>query len=66
MNTGLLRLLTSTILLALAFGLHARTYLVSVGVADYSGFPGKINNLRLTTADAKTIANLYADNTSVD
>lgn len=66
MKINLLRLLTSTILLALAFGLHARTYLVSVGVADYSGFPGKINNLRLTTADARTIASLYADNTPVD
>lgn len=66
MRTYLLKLLTSAFLLTLAFGLHAKTYLVSVGVADYAGFPSKINNLRLTTTDAKTIANIYANNTAVD
>jgi uncharacterized caspase-like protein len=58
--------LVSAILLAVCFGVNARTYLVSVGIADYSGFPQKINNLRLTTKDAKTIVDLYAQNTSVD
>lgn len=50
----------------MAFGANARVYLVSVGIADYSGFPSKINNLRLTTKDAETIVDLYSKNTSVD
>lgn len=44
---------------------NAKTYLVSVGIADYSDFPSKITNLRLPPADAKTIADLYAKNTAV-
>lgn len=47
-------------------GAEARTFLVSAGVADYSGFPAKITNLRLPAKDAKTVADLYAKNTSVD
>lgn len=47
-------------------GANARTYLVSVGIADYSGFPSKLSNLSLTTNDAKAIAELYSNNTSVD
>lgn len=56
----------SVILLAVCFSVNARTYLVSVGIADYSGFPQKINNLRLTTKDARAIADLYSRNTSVN
>lgn len=56
----------SLILLTVCFSVNARTYLVSVGIADYSGFPQKINNLRLTTKDAQTIVDLYSKNTSVD
>lgn len=44
---------------------NAKTYLVSVGIADYSSFPSKITNLRLPPEDAKVIANLYAKNTTV-
>lgn len=44
----------------------ARTYLVAVGICDYSGFPSKIHNLRLPVNDAKAIADLYAKNTNVD
>lgn len=44
----------------------ARTYLVAVGISDYTGFPAKIQNLRLPVNDAKAIAELYAKNASVD
>ena len=44
----------------------ARTYLVSVGIADYSAFPIRINSLRLPPKDAETMAGLFAKNTSVD
>ncbi len=66
MKAKTLRLLITAILLTLSFGANARVYLVSVGIADYSGFPSKINNLRLTTKDAETIVDLYSKNTSVD
>lgn len=56
----------SVILLAVCFSINARTYLVSVGIADYSGFPQKISSLSLTTADAKTIVDLYSKNASVE
>ncbi len=45
---------------------YARVYLVSVGIADYSSFPSKLNNLNLTVKDAETIAWLYTKNKSVD
>lgn len=44
----------------------AKTYLVSVGVSDYSTFPHKLNSLTLPTKDAQTIAWLYSKNTEVD
>lgn len=66
MKANMLKTIVSAILLAVCLGANARTYLVSVGVADYSAFPQKVNNLRLTTKDAKTIADLYSANTSVD
>lgn len=66
MKAKTLRLFITAILLTLAFGVNARVYLVSVGIADYSGFPSKINNLRLTTKDANAIVDLYSKNTSVD
>lgn len=66
MRAKTFKLLITVILLTLAFGANARVYLVSVGIADYSGFPSKINNLRLTTKDAETIVELYSKNTSVD
>ena len=65
MKTSAFRFLLSAFLLAFSFSANARTYLVSVGIADYSGFPTKINNLSLTTNDAQTIVNLYSKNTSV-
>lgn len=66
MKVNPLRIVLSVFLLILTFGASARTFLVSVGIADYSGFPMKINNLRLTTKDAQTIVDLYSKNTSVD
>ncbi|MBD5303090.1 MAG: caspase family protein [Bacteroides sp.] len=66
MKAKTFRLFISAIMLTLSFGANARVYLVSVGIADYSGFPSKINNLRLTTKDAETIVDLYSKNTSVD
>lgn len=61
-----IKVLFTLIFLSLSLGLSAKTYLVSVGIGDYSKFPSELNNLRLTVNDAKTIANLYAKNTSVD
>ena len=56
----------TAIMMAVSMCVQARTYLVSVGVADYSGYPSSINNLSLTTNDARTIADLYSKNTPVD
>lgn len=66
MKANTLKAIVSVILLTVCFSINARTYLVSVGIADYSGFPQTINNLRLTTNDARTIVDLYSRNTSVD
>lgn len=62
----ILRTASLFMLSAIAFSMNARTYLVSVGIADYSGYPAKTENLSLTAKDAQTIANLYAANTPVD
>lgn len=66
MKANVLRTLITAILLTLCLEMNARVYLVSVGIADYSGFPTKINNLRLTTKDASSIAELYSKNASVE
>lgn len=49
-------LFLSVILCTLAFSANAKTYLVSVGVADY---PGTQNDLRLCARDAQDVAALY-------
>lgn len=66
MKVNELRVFLSVILLTFCLCIDARTYLVSVGISDYSGFPSKIDNLRLPVNDAKSIVDLYAQNTSVD
>lgn len=66
MKAKCFRTILSVILLSSCVIANARTYLVSVGIADYSGYPYKINNLNLTTKDAQTIVDLYSRNTSVD
>ena len=40
-----------------AFTLQAKTYLVSVGIADY---PGTEHDLRISDNDAKTIAKVFS------
>lgn len=66
MRAKSLKFIITAMLLALALCANARVYLVSVGIADYSGFPGEISNLRLTTKDARAMADLYSQNASVD
>ena len=39
--------------------LPARTYIVSVGIADY---PGRQNDLRVSANDAKTISGIFTKN----
>lgn len=65
-RTLLFSILTAILLATGSLSLSAKTYLVSVGIADYSDFPTKLNNLQLTTRDARTIVELYSENTSVD
>lgn len=43
---------------------EAKTFLVSVGVSDYSGYPYKVQSLRLPTNDAKAVAEVYSVNKS--
>lgn len=66
MMRNMLKTVMWVVLLAVCASGYARTYLVSVGISDYSSFPSKLNNLRLTVKDAKTIAWLYSENNSVD
>lgn len=49
-------------LILLPIGVHAKVYLVSVGIADY---PGYENDLTLPTKDAQTITWLYSKNTQM-
>lgn len=63
---NLVRAVAVVLLSGLSVSAGARTYLVSVGINDYSAFPHKMTDLRLPVSDARTIAALYADNTSVD
>ena len=54
------RLLSFLIIFLLAItALLARTYIVSVGIADY---PGRQNDLRVSANDAKTIADIFKKN----
>ena len=53
-----LLILTTLALLPLCFA-QARVYLVSVGIADY---PGTESDLRVSDADARTIANVFSKN----
>lgn len=54
------RLLSFLVIFLLAITvLPARTYIVSVGIADY---PGTQNDLRVSANDAKTIAGIFNKN----
>lgn len=66
MKANIFRTLLSALLLIISFGANAKVYLVSVGVGDYSSYPAKLNNLSLTVNDARTMAEIYSANTSVD
>lgn len=66
MKVNCLKLIYAAIFLTVCCHVSARTYLVSVGIADYAGYPNKIKNLCLTTKDAKAIVDLYVKNTQVD
>ena len=52
-KVGLLSLL---LLLVCCLQIHAKVYLVSIGIADY---PGKKNDLHISDNDAKTIAKVF-------
>lgn len=67
MRFNICRILLSAILFIVsALGVNAKTYLLSVGICDYSSFFSQINNLLLPVKDANAIINLYANNASVD
>jgi uncharacterized caspase-like protein len=57
-----LKSLITVFLLTTSTTLHARVYLVSVGITDY---PGTSMDLALPAKDAETISWLYSKNTSV-
>lgn len=60
------RFALATLFILVPLLVSAKTFLVSVGVADYSDFPQQLNNLTLTTNDARTITDIYSKNTEVD
>ena len=61
------RILLSAILIIVSvFSTNAKTYLLSVGICDYSSFFSQVNNLLLPVKDANAIINLYSHNASVD
>lgn len=66
MKNSMIRILIVALSLVLVNQAEAKTYLVSVGIADYSGYPAAVNNLRLTVQDAKTIAAIYNINGSAE
>ena len=63
MNHKFLKSLITVFLLTTITTLHAKVYLVSVGITDY---PGTSMDLTLPAKDAETITWLYSKNTSVD
>ncbi len=63
---NILRTLFISVLLCVNIPLSARTYLVAVGVGDYSKYPQKVLNLNLPVADAKAVTEAYSKNTNVD
>lgn len=49
-----------------AMAMQAKTYIVSIGVNDYSRFPAKCSNLALPVNDARDFAAVYPDNGKVE
>ncbi len=60
------RYLFIALMLFAGSALNAKVYLVSVGVNDYSNYPGGCNNLTLSIKDAKAVAHLYGKNTATE
>lgn len=61
-----IRLVVAAVMLLAAAVTEAKVYLVSVGVNDYSHFPGGCNNLSLSLKDARAVAQLYGKNTATE
>ncbi len=57
-------LILPLLLFTLCFSAEGKTFLVSVGIADYSKFPSPASNLALTAKDAKLLVDLYSKNTT--
>lgn len=57
-----IKLLFLLLLMALCLPAGAKTYLVSIGVSDYSHYPWRTRSLRLPVHDAKTVADIYSVN----
>lgn len=55
-------LLLTLMLLVAGLTAGAKTYLVSIGVSDYSHYPWRARSLRLPIHDAKTVADIYSIN----
>lgn len=67
MKSGLLKVFIFILfLLGTTREICAHTYLVAVGISDYSGYPYRASNLNLTAKDAQTVVDLYSKNTAVD
>ena len=60
------RIVCLFLLLLSVLSTPAKTFLVSVGINDYSSFPDKLSNLLLPINDAKGITNVYTGNGSVE
>lgn len=65
-----LRKYVTLVVLVIFFSLslitNAKVFLVSVGVNDYSHFPGGCGNLTLSIKDASAVAKLYGKNTQCE
>lgn len=59
-------LLSAILFIVNVLSTDAKTYLLSIGICDYSSFFSQVNNLLLPVKDANAIINLYSHNASVD
>lgn len=66
-------LIFSLMLFVFCFFAESKTFLVSIGVSDYSHYPFRVMSLRLPIRDAKTVVDIYSinrtkkkDNGSID
>lgn len=66
MIADLLRYVLLAFLILSGNQIYAKVYLVSIGVADYSGYPFPANSLDLPVKNAKTITGIYLVNGDLD